>query len=180
MRLRKTKISKNPIQNASQKITIKKAPLHSKNANKDVANKKNQEESPSIYINKILQNNLQMKRTNTDFKSFKDNISNFQSSIKNILSSEENRKKSMKYIIGLRNKSRGSSNKSPFVINQEDLRNAYESNKKNATANMLSKTINDGFYDPRQRNDFMFDKDNYKSKYNYKRKLKTDLIQIKL
>ena len=176
MRLRKTKISKNPIQNASQKITIKKAPLHSKNANKDVANKKNQEESPSIYINKILQNNLQMKRTNTDFKSFKDNISNFQSSIKNILSSEENRKKSMKYIIGLRNKSRGSSNKSPFVINQEDLRNAYESNKKNATANMLSKTINDGFYDPRQRNDFMFDKDNYKSKYNYKRKLKTDLI----
>lgn len=117
-----------------------------------------------------------MKRTNTDFQNFKENISNFQSSIKNILSSEENRKKSMKYIIGLRNKSRGSSNKSPFVINKEDMKNAYETNNKNVAANILSKTINDGFYDPGQRNDFMHDNDNYKSKYNYKRKLKTDLI----
>ena len=176
MRLRKTKISKNPIKNTNSKISIKRAPLQNKIANKNAANKKNQEEGHSIYLNKILQKNLGMKRADADFPNFKENISNFQSSIKNILSSEENRKKSMKYIIGLRNKSRGSSNKSPFVINKEDMRNAYETNNKNVAANILSKTINDGFYDPGQRNDFMNDNDNYKSKYNYKRKLKTDLI----
>jgi hypothetical protein len=176
MRLKKNKISKNPIQVAIPKIAIKKAPLHKKKINKDVINKKNQEEGHNIYFNKILKNNLQMRRTNTDFQNFKENISNFESNIKNILSSEENRKKSMKYIIGLRNKSRGSSNKSPFVINKDEPRNAYETINKNATENILSKTINNGFYDPKQRKGFMLDNDNYNSKYNYKRKLKSDLI----
>ena len=176
MRLKKSKISKNPIQIAKPKISIKKAPIYNKNANQDAIKKKNQEEGQNVYLNKILQNNLHMKRTNTDFHNFKENISNFQSSIKNILSSEENRKKSMKYIIGLRNKSRESSSKSRFVINNDHPRNEYEANIKNVNENILSKTINDGFYDPGQRKEFLLDKDNYKPKYNYKRKLKTDLI----
>jgi hypothetical protein len=40
MRLKKSKISKNPIQIANQKISIKKAPIYNKNANQDAIKKK--------------------------------------------------------------------------------------------------------------------------------------------
>jgi uncharacterized protein YpuA (DUF1002 family) len=110
MRLRKTKVTKNPIPIATPSSTIRKAPLHNKNASMDLINKKSQEEGHSIYLNKILQKNLGMKRADADFPNFKENITNFQTSIQNILSNEESRQKAMRYVIGMRNKSRGASN----------------------------------------------------------------------
>jgi hypothetical protein len=175
MRLKKTKVSKNPIPIATTISTVKKGPIHNKNASMDIINKKSQEEGHSIYLNKILQKNLGMKRADTDFPNFKENISNFQSSIQNILSNEESRQKAMRYVIGMRNKSRGASNASPFVIRNDYSRNVHETNNTNSTANIFSKTINDGFYDPRQKKNYVFDNDNYNYRYNYKERLKTDL-----
>ena len=172
MRLKKTKATKNPIPIATPISTIRKAPLHNKNASMDLITKKGQEEGHSIYLNKILQKNLGMKRADTDFPNFKENISNFQSSIQNILSNEESRQKAMRYVIGMRNKSRGASNASPFVIRNDYSRKVHEANNTNTTPNMFAKTINDGFYDPRQRNNNLFDNDNYNYRYKV---LKTDL-----
>ena len=177
MRLKKTKVTKNPIPLAAPTSTIRKAPLHNKNASMDLINKKSQEEGHSIYLNKILQKNLGMKRADADFPNFKENITNFQTSIQNILSNEESRQKAMRYVIGMRNKSRGASNASPFVIRNDYSRNVHETNNTNTNtnSNMFAKTINDGFYDQRQRKNNMYDNDNYNYRYNYERNLKTDL-----
>ena len=131
-------------QRSNEKNYIIKIPpksQHNKNASMDHISS-NYNNSPNIYLHKILLKNLGEQTPQTNFPNFKENIQNFQTSIQNIFSNEENRQRAMKYVINMRSK-RG--NLSPFEFKEE--RGDEQNNNININnINIFSKTINDGFY----------------------------------
>ena len=105
--------------------------------------------SKNIYLNKILQKNLGIKKVTIEQTIFQKNISNFQSNIQSILANEETRQKAKNYVLSIRNKAN-----SPFNISN-----------KNIKGNNLSKTNYDGFYDKKNK------KNNYGDNYELKKEV---------
>jgi len=145
MQLRKKKYVKNTIITTTQK----KKSLHTKNhVSMDIATKPEKYNNQSVYLNKVLQKNLGIEKTDSNFPNFNENITNFHSNIQNILSNEERRQKAMKYVINMRYRKM---QVSPFLERNNHARN-IDLNEDYNNNNAFSKTINDGFYDVKHRN----------------------------
>ena len=114
----------------------------------DIPSKNLKHNNQSLYLNKVLQKNLGIEATDSNFPNFKENITNFHSNLQNILSNEERRQKAMKYVIDMRNRK---IQVSPALDKNNHTRNVDLNDDYNNN-NAFSKTINDGFYDAKKRN----------------------------
>ena len=120
--------------------TQKKKGLHTKNhLSMDIPSKNLKHNNQSLYLNKVLQKNLGIEATDSNFPNFKENITNFHSNLQNILSNEERRQKAMKYVIDMRNRK---IQVSPALDKNNHTRNVDLNDDYNNN-NAFSKTIND-------------------------------------
>ena len=143
MRLKKHK----NVQNNITKTVQNTPTIHQYNKNINLEKSYKTLQNESIYLNKILKQNLGTKKADSNFPNFKENIKNFHSNIQNILSNEESREKAMKYVINMRNKR---IKLSPLEIRNKKSRNLLNVNNSN-NKNQYSRTINDGFYEAKNR-----------------------------
>lgn len=152
MRLRK---ERNILNNNNFLISSYKAqPMrHNKNSSMDIPQSS---KSKNLYLNKILQKNMDPQKANIAQTNIRENIPNFQSSVQSILGNEEKRQKAKNYVLSMRSKR---SNLSPYSI-----QNDYTKDK-----STFSNTYYDKFYNPMQKSNYELPQDIiYKNKNSRK------------
>ena len=139
MRLRK---ERNILNNNNFLISTYKAqPMNrNKNSSMDIPQSS---KTKNLYLNKILQKNLDPQKANIAQANMRENIPNFQSSVQSILGNEEKRQKAKNFVLTMRSKR---NNFSP-----NSIQNDY--NKDSAT---FSNTYYEKFYNPIQKNNYEF------------------------
>ena len=128
-----------------------------KNKSRNLGKEKlDQNNNQSLYLNKVLQQNLGSQKADSNYPPFRENISNFHSNIQNILSNDERRKKAMKYVIDMRNRK---IQISPFYERNNRTRNNDDIGSLNFSSNDNArfKTLNDDLYNSRQRRKIRLD-----------------------
>ena len=143
MRLRK---ERNILNNNNFLISSYKAqPMHhNKNASMDIPQNS---KSKNLYLNKILQKNMDPQKANIAQTNIRENIPNFQSSVQSILGNEESRLKAKNFVLNMRSKR---NNLSPYSIQNE-----YTKDR-----STFSNTYYDKFYNPIQKSTYELPQDN--------------------
>jgi hypothetical protein len=155
MRLRK---ERNILNNNNFLISTYKAqPMNrNKNSSMDIPQSS---KTKNLYLNKILQKNLDPQKANIAQTNMRENIPNFQSSVQSILGNEEKRQKAKNFVLTMRSKR---NNFSP-----NSIQNDY--NKDSAT---FSNTYYDKFYNPIQKSNYELPKENiYRNNNSRKEKI---------